>query len=84
MPSWHTPDIGSRTFSDIISAKKFSAPKNEGLSNFPPDYYIQETNRLRIKMKKLQDVPDNKDKLKIINGKLKFDGVIIDKKPSFV
>ena len=46
--------------------------------------YVQETNRLRIKMKKLQDIPANKDKVKIVDGNLEVDGVIVDKNTFFV
>ena len=46
--------------------------------------YVQETNRLRIKMKKLLDIPENKDKVKIIDGNLEVDGVIVDKNMFFV
>lgn len=46
--------------------------------------YVQETNRLRHKMKALQAIPANKDKVKIVDGNLEVDGVIIDKNTFFV
>lgn len=47
--------------------------------------YAQETNRIRIKMKKLiLENPDNKDKIKILDGKLELDGEVIDRNTFFV
>ena len=46
--------------------------------------YVQETNRIRLKMKKLLLIPEHKDKVKIVDGKLELDGVIIDKNTFFV
>ena len=46
--------------------------------------YVQETNRLRAKMKELQAIPANKDKVKIVDGKLELDGVTIDRNTFFV
>ena len=46
--------------------------------------YVQETNRLRAKMKELQAIPANKDKVKIVDSKLELDGVIIDRNTFFV
>ena len=43
--------------------------------------YVQETNRLRAKMKEL---PANKDKVQIVDGKLEVDGMIIDSNTFFV
>lgn len=45
--------------------------------------YVQETNRLRSKMKKLLENPENRDKVKIIDGNLEVDGVIIDRNTFF-
>ena len=46
--------------------------------------YVQETSRLRAKMKKLKEIPGNEDKVKIVNGNLEVDGKIIDKNTFFV
>ena len=47
--------------------------------------YVQETGRLRTKMKNLKKkFPGNEDKVKIMNGKLEVDGKIIDSNTFFV
>ena len=45
--------------------------------------YVQETGRLRNKMKTLKDIPENKE-VKIVNGNLEVDGVIVDRNTCFV
>ena len=47
--------------------------------------YVQETGRLRIKMKELKKkFPGNEEKVKIVNGKLEVEGKIIDSNTFFV
>ena len=46
--------------------------------------YVQETGRLRTKMKKLKEIPGNEDKVKIVNGNLEVDGKVIDRNTFFV
>ena len=45
--------------------------------------YIQETGRLRVKMKNLKSIPGNEDKVKIVDGNLEVDGKIVDKNTFF-
>ena len=46
--------------------------------------YVQETGRLRTKMKKLKEIPGNEDRVKIVNGNLEVDGKVIDRNTFFV
>ena len=46
--------------------------------------YVQETSRLRNKMKKLKEIPGNEEKVKIVDGNLEVDGKIVDKNTFFV
>ena len=46
--------------------------------------YVQETGRLRVKMKKLKEIPGNAEKVKIVDGNLEVDGKIVDKNTFFV
>ena len=45
--------------------------------------YVQETSRLRAKMKRLKEIPGNEDKVKIVDGNLEVDGLIVDKNTFF-
>ena len=82
--------VGSKEQRDTITK---SASKLKHIPHLSKTYikkdthpvYVQETSRIRAKMKKLKETEGNEDKdIKIVDGVLQVDGTPIDKNTFFV